>query len=470
MFPILLPLLLTCTITALPGRYRRDTEAPRAHGLNSVLSEIRKSPTTFLQSIGPLAVGKRDGDDAKVMLPGLGTFGVGDVKSSFAKFIPAGMGNQIPNGGTFNIADKPNLGYMEMDTTAGKTSGSTSKISLGGIGAIQVGQEKEQGSGLLDFSKTMFPFLQLPVLKSDKTSDNFETPAAPELADVFHSKPTPGVQENEGIFEMNPLPARLPDSEFREILAKKETTFSNPFNRIRIRPEYKEQSRVHGAKTLTEIEDIDLLPTAKEEEHEGFLHQSAEEALHSSGATVSSQHNMDETGGHVLLSELGLPKKEIYALCLKFAPIAAKHCYVPEVGEQYIDKCRGYKSDCAQFFAQERPLGAIANAFSSGVGLTYYNWDVNGIPYYPVNEEGSIGNGHNGKIDFGSWGGGYSDNLGVRDYWSQTQEYGANWYEGNYGFKNGWSIPLVQSAGVEGGGGTQVCSLITPVFRTFFDI
>lgn len=75
-------------------------------------------------------------------------------------------------------------------------------------------------------------------------------------------------------------------------------------------------------------------------------------------------------------------------------------------------------------------MGAIANAFSSGVGLTYYDVGVNGIPYYPVNEEGGIGVGHHGKVDFGSWGGGYSDNVGVRDFYSQTGEFGANWYEG----------------------------------------
>ncbi|VDN34196.1 unnamed protein product [Cylicostephanus goldi] len=48
--------------------------------------------------------------------------------------------------------------------------------------------------------------------------------------------------------------------------------------------------------------------------------------------------------------------------------------------------------------------------------------DANGIPYYPVNEERSVGNGHTGRVDFGSWGGGYSGNLGARDFWSQTVE------------------------------------------------
>ena len=42
-------------------------------------------------------------------------------------------------------------------------------------------------------------------------------------------------------------------------------------------------------------------------------------------------------------------------------------------------------------------------------------------------------------------------NYKFRDYWSQHQEVGANWVDGKYGYKNGWSVPLVQSLGVEGG-------------------
>lgn len=29
-------------------------------------------------------------------------------------------------------------------------------------------------------------------------------------------------------------------------------------------------------------------------------------------------------------------------------------------------------------------------------------------------------------------------------------EAGGNWYEGKYGYKSGWSVPLVQSLGIEG--------------------
>lgn len=40
--------------------------------------------------------------------------------------------------------------------------------------------------------------------------------------------------------------------------------------------------------------------------------------------------------------------------------------------------------------------------------------DVKGIPYYPVNEEGAVGVGVGLNAPFGSWGGGYSDHVGVR--------------------------------------------------------
>lgn len=116
----------------------------------------------------------------------------------------------------------------------------------------------------------------------------------------------------------------------------------------------------------------------------------------------------------------------------------------------------GYFRDCKQYIPQGDPLGAIANAFTSGVSLNYGSFDVKGIPFYPVNEEGAIGAGTFGDVGFGSWGGGYSHNVGVRDYWNQNFDVGANWYEGRYGYRTGWSVPLVQSLGVEGGGGTDV--------------
>ncbi|PAV64888.1 hypothetical protein WR25_07444 [Diploscapter pachys] len=93
----------------------------------------------------------------------------------------------------------------------------------------------------------------------------------------------------------------------------------------------------------------------------------------------------------------------------------------------------------------------VLHIFATAVGLNLGTVDVKGIPYYPINEEGAVGVGVNANIPFGAWGGGFSSGVGVRDYWSQNMEAGANWVDGKYGYKNGWSVPLVQSLGVEGG-------------------
>ncbi|CAI2343323.1 unnamed protein product [Caenorhabditis sp. 36 PRJEB53466] len=139
------------------------------------------------------------------------------------------------------------------------------------------------------------------------------------------------------------------------------------------------------------------------------------------------------------------------ALCNRFLPTVRKHCFGGnKTDDKYGSKCKGYFHDCQRFLPKSDPLYNIAYAFDSNVGLNLGTWDVKGIPYYPINEEGAIGAGRQMNIPFGSWGGGYSDHIGVRDYWSQYQEIGANWYEGKYGYKSGWSVPLVQSLGIEG--------------------
>jgi hypothetical protein len=61
--------------------------------------------------------------------------------------------------------------------------------------------------------------------------------------------------------------------------------------------------------------------------------------------------------------------------------------------------CRGYSVDCLNYLQQHQPpLAALANAFNSAVGITLYNVNVNGIPYYPINEEGAVGVGDNIKV------------------------------------------------------------------------
>ncbi|CAI4230886.1 unnamed protein product [Auanema sp. JU1783] len=137
-------------------------------------------------------------------------------------------------------------------------------------------------------------------------------------------------------------------------------------------------------------------------------------------------------------------------LCAKFLNTVRQHCNGNKTEEAYVKKCEGYFKDCGGMIPKADPLYSIANSFSSGVNINVATVGVKGIPYYPINEEGAIEVGREIGVPFGSWGGGFTDHAGVRDYWSQTTEIGANWYEGKYGYKSGWSVPLVQSLGIEG--------------------
>ncbi|KAE9548366.1 hypothetical protein FO519_008418 [Halicephalobus sp. NKZ332] len=148
--------------------------------------------------------------------------------------------------------------------------------------------------------------------------------------------------------------------------------------------------------------------------------------------------------------------QQLRELCTRFYPLAVQHCGRQQLTKAYVAKCMAYFRDCQAFIPRGDPLAAIGDAFSSGVALNLGSFDVKGIPFYPINEEGGIGAGRYANIPFGAWGGGYSENIGVRDYWSQNFDVGANWIDGRYGYRTGWSVPLVQSLGVEGGGGTDV--------------
>uniref|UniRef100_A0A0N4Z041 CX domain-containing protein n=1 Tax=Parastrongyloides trichosuri TaxID=131310 RepID=A0A0N4Z041_PARTI len=174
-------------------------------------------------------------------------------------------------------------------------------------------------------------------------------------------------------------------------------------------------------------------------------------------ATVNTRKSdfIDEEEGDLVKPNIK-SDQEIKSACFKYYPLITQNCGKQHLKKETVAKCMAYFRDCKQFMPQGDPLGAIANAFTSGVSLNYGSFDVKGIPFYPVNEEGAIGAGSFGDIGFGSWGGGYSHNVGVRDYWNQNFDVGANWYEGRYGYRTGWSVPLVQSLGVEGGGGTDV--------------
>ncbi|ETN81221.1 hypothetical protein NECAME_17930, partial [Necator americanus] len=191
-----------------------------ARSLRTEARDIRRRPPAILRAIGPLAVGKRDGDDAKMVVPGLGTFGIGDVKSTIAKFIP------------------------------------------------------------------VFPFLQLPPLKTDDTQENVHTAVDPKLVDLYYPKPKSYVEEAEKLLKSNPPAPKTPFNEITDTKTEENVDADNPFDKIKSRPGYPGRARVHAVKTATE--DEDLLPgheffTSNEATEEGFIKQKANEKLVDTG-------------------------------------------------------------------------------------------------------------------------------------------------------------------------------------------
>ncbi|GMR53081.1 hypothetical protein PMAYCL1PPCAC_23276 [Pristionchus mayeri] len=178
----------------------------------------------------------------------------------------------------------------------------------------------------------------------------------------------------------------------------------------------------------------------------------ASHAAAQSASTITAEQ-IQEMERDARLAKADLPQESIAVLhktCERFLPTVRKHCIGDFRTSKFGRRCKAFYQDCGRFMPQSDPLYEIAHAFDSGVGLNLGSWAVAGIPYYPVNEEGAIGGAYMLNIPFGSWGGGYSQHIGVRDYWAQYQEVGANWYDGKYGYKSGWSVPLVQSLGIEG--------------------
>ncbi|ETN84777.1 hypothetical protein NECAME_17008 [Necator americanus] len=79
------------------------------------------------------------------------------------------------------------------------------------------------------------------------------------------------------------------------------------------------------------------------------------------------------------------------ALCSRFAPTVRKHCSGDRTAKEYVKRCAAYFHDCRSFLPRSDPLYNIAHAFNSNVGLNLGTVEVNGIPYYPINEEETIG-------------------------------------------------------------------------------
>ncbi|GMR36144.1 hypothetical protein PMAYCL1PPCAC_06339, partial [Pristionchus mayeri] len=431
--------------------------------LISIVSLATAAPIKFLPT-ETVELHQQGGRDVKSAVPGMASLGFGDVTKTISRYTPENQAS-VYSENIYNSDDRPNLGYMDRETAGGRSTGSKNLVNLPGLGRFEYGEEREQGTGILDFSKTrmhsiiskLFPFLQLPPLKEErpaptkpllemdevkrenlgrmltpKQEPRSFSPFGPSLLsdDILPEgeRPAKAFQEIPSIVDANaPIPSNQPSflpsstqseegftEEKEETKSEEAAKSENPFDDIAIREIMLRRLKAARRSPLDgkPIKDQKIDQETRDRRRKEIRRQ-VDTLKASMGAPAS---------------ELGIGKRELHALCARFAPIAEQQCYKAEVASEFVDKCRGYQYDCQEFMAQSRPLGAIANSFSSGVGLTYYSWGVNGIPYYPVNEEGAVGGGSHGKVDFGSYGGGYSYNNGVRDFFTQTGEAGANWF------------------------------------------
>ncbi|GMR59964.1 hypothetical protein PMAYCL1PPCAC_30159, partial [Pristionchus mayeri] len=412
-------------------------------------------------------------------LLGMGLLGYGDVVKSITRFTPDYDRYNIYTERTFDKDDRPNLGYMDRETTGARSTGSKSLMNLPGVGKFEYAEEREQGTGILDYSRALFPYLRLPDLKENPSQSHNAifsmdqvkrqklgvpratttirpfSPFAPsliteDLLPESERPPQPFQDIPSLVDESAPLPSSSPSSSPPDLVSTIATDFieantisENPFDDIALRVEGGRRTK----RRRPPSEDASWIRTVQRND---------EKIREIRRKQVREQVNMLKAVYGAPASELGIDGKELRALCERFAPIAQQQCSAKEIAAEYVEKCRGFQYDCQEFMMESKPLGAIANIFSSGVGATAESWSINGIPYYPINEQGSIGGGDHGKLDFGSYGGGYSYNRGMNDLFTQSGEGGANWYEGVYGSKTGWNVPVAQGVGMEGGGGTML--------------
>uniref|UniRef100_A0A0N5BVM7 C-type lectin domain-containing protein n=1 Tax=Strongyloides papillosus TaxID=174720 RepID=A0A0N5BVM7_STREA len=404
-------------------------------------NEIRKAPTSRVNAkITPLAFGRSLGNDATFEVPGLGNIGVADTVSNIARFIPEGTENEVSNGGKFDVNDS-GVKYTKSELATGRSNKHREFFKIAGIGTFDNTRKIEKGAGFDSLFKNIMPNI-------GENLEVIETTEKPKsIYDALELNKYINQYEGKIVYKptlKDPFVNNNGRKEFPTLLSSNSNNLND--NSAKTVHQYKpllKENVIHGTKIIKDP----------------FNENNKTEVIDGSDNSdddvmISSERILNPS--NIPLSDLGLKKDQIFKLCSRFAPIAAKHCYSAKVEEAFIDKCRGYSRDCQQFIGENKPLGAIANLFNSGVGITMYNWGVNGIPFYAINEEGGIGNGHNGRADFGSWGGGWSENVGIRDFWTQTKEVGGNWYDGNYGYKTGWHVPIVQSLGIEGGSGTHI--------------
>ena len=205
-------------------------------------------------------------------------------------------------------------------------------LNLGGVGKFEVGKKAEQGAGIANFLDSFIPKIPDPPGGIDNPR-----PASDANDDTSEAAPSSNYYSN----------AYSGNSEkYKELIREFEKKSSN---------------KAFGAKTAP--------PQEKDvfKDDEGFIEQEAfeEDKLQPQHMTIQELQ-----AGHVPLSQLGLKKEQIQALCQKFSVIAAQVCYGTKIEPQFLDKCRGYSTDCAGYISEAKPLGAVANAFNSGVGIT----------------------------------------------------------------------------------------------------
>ncbi|GMT12462.1 hypothetical protein PFISCL1PPCAC_3759, partial [Pristionchus fissidentatus] len=127
---------------------------------------------------------------------------------------------------TYDPEDRPNLGYMERETAGARSTGSKSLLNLPGVGKFEYAEEREQGTGILDYSKTLFPYLQLPPLKEQHSLNN---PPMFSMDQVQREKY--GVQELPTTTTARPFSPFAPSLITADILPENERP-SQPFDDI----------------------------------------------------------------------------------------------------------------------------------------------------------------------------------------------------------------------------------------------
>lgn len=129
---------------------------------------------------------------------------------------------------------------------------------------------------------------------------------------------------------------------------------------------------------------------------------------------------------------------QVRQLCDQYKWMSDRACPGFEV-QDLREYCNMYRVYCQG----KDPVPSIDGSF----GWNKNSWGVAGIPYYPFNPQGAIGGGERDNVGFGDWGGSFTQRKGVTDFWDQNKQVNANWQKGQYGYNQGWNVPLLGIGG-----------------------